>query len=120
MKKGHYVKKQNLKKKKNKKNKRIAELQQTAGPLKLGVSKFEMAVSRSHFLNHQFGLYALFILLRATLIQNKCMFAAIETINQYADTPRSRFKNKPPTFKFLICLLYHNLVKKNINRRQTL
>ena len=31
-----------------KKNKRIAELQQTAGPLKLGVSKIEMAVSRSN------------------------------------------------------------------------
>ena len=29
-------------------NKRIAELQQTAGPLKLGVSKIEMAVSRSN------------------------------------------------------------------------
>ena len=29
-------------------NKRIAELQQTAGPLKLDVSKFEMAVSRSN------------------------------------------------------------------------
>ena len=28
-------------------NKRIAELQQTAGPLKLGISKIEMAVSRS-------------------------------------------------------------------------
>ena len=27
-----------------KKDKRIAELQQTAGPLKLGVSKIEMAV----------------------------------------------------------------------------
>ena len=30
-------------------NKRIAELQQTAAPLKLGVSKIEMAVSRSNF-----------------------------------------------------------------------
>ena len=30
-------------------DKRIAELQQTAGPLKLGVSKIEMAVSRSNF-----------------------------------------------------------------------
>ena len=33
---------------------------------KLGVSKIEMAVSRSIFLDHQFGLYILFILLRAT------------------------------------------------------
>ena len=51
-------------------NKRIAELQQTAGPLKLDLSKIEMAVSRSNFFYHQFDLYILFILLRATSIQN--------------------------------------------------
>ena len=46
--------------------------------------------------------------------KNKCMFAAIETINQYPDTSRSRFQNKPSTFQFLICVLF-SLVKKTIS-----
>ena len=46
--------------------------------------------------------------------KNKCMFAAIETINQYPDTPRSRFQNKPSSFQFLICVSF-SLVKKTIS-----
>ena len=42
------------------KNKRIADLKQAIGPLKLVLSKIEMAVS-SLFFNEQFVLYTCFI-----------------------------------------------------------
>ena len=50
--------------------KRIAELQQTAGPLELGVSKIGMAVSRSNFFITNLVNIHFFILLRAISLQN--------------------------------------------------